>query len=257
MQEVINTDSCAITYLNRTDHCPDCGKDTGQAFMMGNISSNPRCTPCNEKAYAKFLQSKGETSEDDRFTTINEVIPPKFRNRDAEWLRKVQPALNPVLDWRPNREGRGVILEGPADAGKTTSLYMLMEELILSKGYKPAVTTAVMLGMDVTASYGNTKRNAKEVLEHYGYVSVLVIDDLGKEVIKDRFAEALFEILNIRGNYCRPTFVTTQLSPSKMGLRFEGKTEPEALMKRIYGDMDRIHLTQKLPRYEKQEEFAT
>jgi hypothetical protein len=251
--QLVNTDPWGITYLYHNDTCPDCGKDTGKAFMLGRARSNPRCNPCNNKAYAQFLKAKGETSEDDRYTTINDVIPPRFQGRDQEWIRKVQPQLIPLLDWKPNREGRGYIIDGPSDSAKTTAVFMLLEELIHSRGYKPVYVTAVMLGMDVTTSYGNTARNAKETIMHYATTPILFIDDLGKEVIKERFAEAMFEIMNIRGNYCRPTFITSQYSSSQIQQRFDGKTEPEALLKRIYGDMDRISLTSRCPRYQRQE----
>jgi len=257
LPQPVDTDPWQINYLNHNNTCPDCGRDTGKAFTLAGAPSNPRCNPCNDKAYAKFQKDKGESSDDIRFTVVEDVIPPRFQNRDKEWVRSKQPALIPVLEWRPNSEGRGLVVDGPPDSGKTTAVLMLLEDLILSRGYRPVFTTAVMLAMDVTTSHGSTSRNAKETLQHYGQIPILFIDDLGKEVIKDRFAEALFEIINIRGNYCRPTFITTQYSASRIAQRFTDKAEPDALLKRIYGDMDRISLAHGLPRYHKQETLNT
>lgn len=136
--------------------------------------------------------------------------------------------------------GRGIFYSGSTGVGKTHLAVSTLRELM-----KKDISTLAVRSSDLfnrlRESYNDQSGvKHRELMDLYTKVEILLIDDLGKTKPTDWTQEKLFQILDVRVNQNRPTFITCnytddelmeRLIPERSGDR---KTA-EAIVSRLRG----------------------
>ena len=242
--------------LDFESHCKDCGKSLGKAALFYGQPASDWCQVCSEKAYRENCCQQALKDPNSRLNKWINSCPPRCRHLDVEWMLHHQPEVQKVFEWEPNREGIGMYVYGPTGAGKTNAVFVILHRLVEARGYLPQYVEASYLGDQLTAASRSFEKERK-LISDYCNTPLLLIDDLGQEVITKRFREGLFKILNTRTNYLRPTFITSNRSPDELITRFEEAEQKqegvmsfdgqEAIYRRLFQNNRVLHLPQILP----------
>ncbi len=126
---------------------------------------------------------------------------------------KIMEYMN--TDWikRPGN----LILIGPAGVGKTHIATAFCHDA-LSKGHQ----TMFLSLFDLTAKMSKAK-NLYNLIEYYGKIPVLCLDELGYVIPSKEQADCIFQIISRRAEV-GTTIVTTNLIPSQWGKVFDTVT---------------------------------
>jgi DNA replication protein DnaC len=124
-----------------------------------------------------------------------------------------------------------LVLIGDAGLGKSHIAKSLCYEAIL-KGHPIAFITTFDLISKIKKSLHPTA-----LVDHYGRITVLCLDELGYTYHKKEDTDLIFQIISKRGEIC-PTLVTTNLIPKEWGSIFSGPAASAIL--------DRLSLNGKL-----------
>lgn len=112
-------------------------------------------------------------------------------------------------------ETANLVLIGDAGLGKSHLAKALCYEAIL-KGYPTAFITIFDLISKIKKS-----PHPATLVDHYGRIAVLCLDELGYTYHKKEDTDLLFQIISKRGEL-HPTLITTNLIPKEWGTIFSG-----------------------------------
>lgn len=118
--------------------------------------------------------------------------------------------------YRRNRDalidrGVGLVIHGPHGTGKTLVATILLKELV-REGYDCFATTFARCIEMYTDSWGDADKK-RQFFSRFMLSRVVLLDDLGKE-FRGKLSPTTFDyILRTRVQECRPTIVTSNLSP--------------------------------------------
>lgn len=112
-------------------------------------------------------------------------------------------------------EAANLVLIGDAGLGKSHLAKSLCYEAIL-KGYPTAFITT----FDLISKIKKTPHPAT-LVDHYGKIAVLCLDELGYTYHKKEDTDLLFQIISKRGE-AHSTLITTNLIPKEWGTIFSG-----------------------------------
>lgn len=115
-----------------------------------------------------------------------------------------------ILPWL-REPTEGMILAGKCGSGKTYMACALVRAVVES-GKKAAFINASDLYREIRCTYDTYNLGERFIMEHYCDAPMLVLDDIGAGSLSDYERRIFLNILNTRGNDCRPTVVTTNLS---------------------------------------------
>jgi DNA replication protein DnaC len=127
-----------------------------------------------------------------------------------------------------------VTLIGAAGEGKTRAAWMLLKRIHMTgkKVYGLTGTQLAKFAADQWHSRAEDKRNAEEAIDRCRSVSLLLIDDLGKQKFTERAELELYDILEYRTSHLRPTIVTAN-SDGKELLQMLSEDRGEPILRRI------------------------
>lgn len=118
-------------------------------------------------------------------------------------------------------KGYGLYIHGPVGTGKTSYACSLMKGWMRANPYgDPRFVTAPQL-MSVLASTYGTGVTQEQMMQSFTSCPMLVIDDLGKEVVDDRNASRFWRVINDRCANMLPTIITSQLMRSALLSEFD------------------------------------
>lgn len=197
--------------------------------------------------YAKYphgilnaLVSKG--SHDIKVHKPEEVaLDKKHKNKSFGFnLKKYIPknkeqenALNAVHKWRPG--DKSIFLFGTVGAGKTHLLKAMHDRIILSNHFKDKTIEYVLstqlasdladyktpdFSMVVWPSKEGSKSECK--LHTAKNVDIFFLEDLGQENTTEHFKSKLYEIIDHRINFKKPTFVDSNLTKEELVKAYGG-----------------------------------
>lgn len=133
----------------------------------------------------------------------------------------------PIAGKNINRNG--LMLVGDKGVGKTHLSAAIVNKL--------AATSYSVLYFTAAAMLSKVKEKFdSEVMELLKGVSLLVIDDLGKQQPTEWSVSTLFEIVNARYESCLPTVITSNYGAEELAARLTPKDDPitaEALVDRL------------------------
>lgn len=141
---------------------------------------------------------------------------------------------------------RNLYIVGEYGTGKTEAACAALRHAmsaIKPNGQHPVVRFVTLgeIKREVTATW-HTEGSESEVLSRYAGVSLLCIDDLGKELNSKPALDALFSVINARYNAMKPTIFTSQYGKelltqrcAKAGMDVE---DTQAVLRRIMEDCE-------------------
>ena len=107
------------------------------------------------------------------------------------------------------QDGTGLYIEGTNGTGKTHLAAAIAMQLMTEQKIPCICKTAGDLLLDIKSAYDAENVNEKQILQVYKDVSLLIVDDLGKEQCTDWSISTLYFIMNDRYENMLPTIITT------------------------------------------------
>ena len=207
------------TYLDPLFDCTDC-KDTG--YVTLESGRKEKCL-CFRKKELKFLYEQSNLQgvlATDHFSRLSYDY---CRGEDLEHLRGAVRISHNFVDAFPG-SGDNILFYGTVGTGKSFLSGCIANEL-LERGFSVVYFSAVSL-FETLARY-SFDANAKESLynfckELYNY-DLVIVDDLGTEVLSSFVTSQLFSLLNERELRHKSIIISTNLSLSELRDRYSDR----------------------------------
>ena len=222
-----------MTYKKAPDvewTCPECGKREMENEVLVAVSPHAICDECLVKLKrAEEGQSAEVVALQDK---IDNAIPPIYQTTDPErlpWKQRDQ-----VLAWKvpeDKTKAKGLWIVGDTRTGKTRTLCLLLKRLI--REGQQVRTFFHGAFPDQLLEVIRSERSFRAWKREIARADILVIDDLFSFKMTERVESSIFEILDERIAYYRPTLVTTQLTGKDARERFQSLKRCEAFFARI------------------------
>ena len=228
-------------YLDPIYTCPIC-KDTGYIDTR-------RCNCFRDKLInCLYLQSNlTNILEKENFNTFNLEYYSKDKqpNYDYSPYDNMKKVLNStkkfVEDFGTKSSNRGnILIFGEVGLGKTFLTNCIAKE-ILDKGHQVFYLSANELFQSILSPY--LMNQEKDLADLYKYVyncELLIIDDLGTELINSFTISNLFEIINQRNIQGKSTIISTNLDLEELKAKYSERIMSRLLdsynVYNIYGD---------------------
>jgi len=204
--------------------CPECGTSHQHNKYLAAVYKETVCDDC-ASVYAVDRAKEVEFKIPNK---AEEHIPKLYLDTDPNRLPYAQRYA--VENWS-KAKGRGLWLVGDTRTGKTRTLCLLLKKLI-DEGESVRVFFHGAFGDDLMEVM-RSERSYKKWKREIATAPILAIDDLFANKLTERAESSLFEILDERIAYDRPTFVTTQVAKQDAAKVFHSKTRHLAFFARI------------------------
>lgn len=183
----------------------------------------------------------------DRCRKWFKACPPILQRSD--WSRPVlQPnraAIDQVRNWRPGKDGRGLLISGPTGLGKSRAFWSLLHRLMVKEGVDVEIATAVDFFYELQAQIKFGSDCSARFIRQQVEVPILALDDLGQQAVtqaRTEWSEAsFFQIIDKRLGYRRPTIITTNLSAREMASHHHLRGDP--LVRRLVDSCELVRFT--------------
>lgn len=179
-----------------------------------------------EKRWQRLQEFSGKASQDHEYTFDNFPDPPKRLNKEI-----CAAFYEFANNYHPGDKTKGIYLWGRAGAYKTWLMLALVNRL--EQRRIPVLfirTDAIFRNFK---GYLNRKEPIDPIIETYGSVQVLAIDEFAQESATDFTVEVMFEIINARYTNGLPTFYTSNYDPEKVYERAVRKHQLEEKVEAI------------------------
>lgn len=196
-----------------TDLCPECQAE--------QEAKNEQARIAEQRAQAaQCLQRQVER----RFHMS--ALPPRYLTRTFDNYRAEtdgqMKALAVTKRYADNFDhcletGAGMILAGRPGTGKTHLACAIANQLIQEGRTALFITVAAMLRM-IRETYGNRDggKTEQQVINELRQIDLLIIDEVGVQRGTEAEEHLLFEVLNERNAYYRPTVMISNLNAKEM-----------------------------------------
>lgn len=135
-------------------------------------------------------------------------IPEEFRSADVEICGRDIVAYSNALQ---NGGYESLIIRGGVGTGKTTTGCAVLNRAVMRRPVR--FVTMARFKTLCTDVYVTRQRSKADVFDEYANVSLLMLDDLGKELVGPNTANTvllLWELIDHRKSEHKPTIITTQ-----------------------------------------------
>lgn len=204
--------------------CPKCG-DTG-------FINNKMCSCMKEALTLAGIESSGfagliaEQSFDNFSLDYYKKNPNHY-----EMMRKNLEYLKDYADSFDTKASQSILLMGGTGLGKT-HLSSAVAKKIIEKGNDVFYTGAIDLFSQFEIQKFKTYSNEpNELIERYFECDLLIIDDLGTEIINQFSVSTLYNLLNDRLSNKKPTIVSTNLSKEDIQKKYTDR-----ITSRMFGE---------------------
>lgn len=201
--------------------CGICGNDYDQATIDGIIDNRLYMARCGE-CLLRIDAEASEREENDRMIQIMKKrselleisrIPPSYVDFNFEIGNRN------LHSWVSLNSKESLWISGPTGAGKTRAVCAVgacrqIEYNIPVRFWRTSEMCRKLAGL-----YGDKIREADKMIDEICMVRILILDDLGKEVLTDRQGEILFEIIDRRYESNRQVWVTTNQTGDDLAAR--------------------------------------
>jgi DNA replication protein DnaC len=151
------------------------------------------------------------------------------------------PAISQkVLNWKPQKDGKGLLLVGPTGSGKSRTVYILLAGL-LNRHIFADIRPCVKLRHEIAkAAKSKFDTDREQLIGSMIEAPILYLDDLGQMSATDSAAEALLEIIEGRTIAGLPIIASTQFTGERFVGTFRHKETGQAIARRLF-DFCEIH----------------
>lgn len=220
------------------EQCEFCGKALHhEGFVFSNtvMMWSPYAERCDcEQAKKKWAEHDAEKEREEQEkkrqeqyelqqARINKLlgasgIGKRFQQRIFSTFKTDTPARAKAYqiakDYADNfaihmEDGTGLYIEGTNGTGKTHLAAAIAMQLMTEQKIPCICRTTGDLLMDIKAAFDKEGVTEQAILKVYKDVSLLVLDDLGKEQCTDWSISTLYSIINDRYERMLPTIITT------------------------------------------------
>jgi DNA replication protein DnaC len=201
------------TCRTRTVTCATCSvqfevtlyNELDERFLFGRT-----CNECQRKRDEEETRQRLEDKRRQENSILIEQIPPLYRKTDRS---KMDSKLLKVVDEFDLHSGEGLFISGDFGKQKTRACALLLERYCRAD-YSIRMIQSTDLAKHVAEQFSDeeqTREKAKNNLKSCRRAYALLIDDLGKERITERFEIELFSLIEFRTSNLRPTLYTSNL----------------------------------------------
>lgn len=192
-------------------------------FRGREILSN--CPQCQEELKAKEKEEERQAAASHRERVLSNTfmragIPPRYTTRTfdnfhadsdakAKALRIARNYSDNIYD--KHKTGAGLILSGRPGTGKT-HLACAVANSYIQKGDVLFVTVSAMVRMIRETYRRGSEKTEQEVINDLRDVSLLIIDEIGIQKGTESEEHLLFEVINERYGYYKPTILISNLN---------------------------------------------
>ena len=173
--------------------------------------NEPVCANCGGTGWRPEMQlgNKYVRCECLAERVIRAAIPPKYHRA---CLADFDPVFieTKIISWLGNPT-ESMVLIGEAGSGKTHLASAILRALF-EIGKKAKFCRASDLYLEIRQSYDGHDLGEMAIMARYCSTPMLILDDIGAGSLSDHERRILLDVLDRRGNDCRPTVVTTNLS---------------------------------------------
>lgn len=211
--------------------CVTCGEnpanvvwmDVPQGIACADMAKRPPvkrkfhlpCDECDSQADAKWEAAKRAEQQAEWLAKFEAVIPPRYQESDPA---RFPGAWRTVKQWQPTDE-KGLILIGETGRCKSRMLCRLARRLFVKNNIRVGYVTASDLAKTVRRQWSSNPRSsveAEKALNDLQTVSVLILDDLGKQSNSPAVEEAVFDLFEHRTSHIKPTLVAANMNGQEM-----------------------------------------
>ncbi|MCC8103538.1 MAG: ATP-binding protein [Clostridiales bacterium] len=246
-------------YLKMRYRCPDC-QDTGyigqekchcfrQAtidllYMQSNLRDNIR----GENFSAFSLEYYPETMKDPATGLTAAELAARALRECQRFVREFDGAGTPKgfqAEDQARSSGENLFLSGDTGLGKTFLSHCVANALLASTHSVIYFSAFRLFDLLADSSFGRAEESETSELERYIFAcDLLIIDDLGTELVNSFVASRLFLILNERILRRKSTMISTNLSLAAIAERYServlSRISSDYRMLRLIGDDIRI-----------------
>ena len=135
--------------------------------------------------------------------TLGQIVRPDLIDRAEKWVEKFSTSDTAMT---------GFYISGDTGTGKT-GLAMALALALADKGFLVECWTMTDLLLELRRSYAaDAEYHEWDYVQALTNCHLLVLDDLGQELIREHAAQTLYTVVNKRYNDCKPMIVTSNLS---------------------------------------------
>ncbi len=211
----------------------DCELCKGTGFVLDEkgVANICECVKKDEEAVLRALRIP-EKFKDAKLEDFSELGNSKKYPKGALIMSSI---LSFVKNFKEKslKEGRGLFFIGPPGVGKTRLSIAILKEIYLKNNVKGLFFDTKDLIFNLK-SLIDVKGNSK-FLRYVSRVKLLVLDDIGSEMLSDWNKDILLYLINTRYNSCLPTIYTSNLEieQTKQKVPLIGEKE-EYFLKNFY-----------------------
>ncbi len=122
-------------------------------------------------------------------------------------------------------DSKSLLFYGGTGLGKTFMSSCIAKEVV-GRGFSVVYDTAISIFTALEREkFRSISEEERRDLKRYEVCDLLIIDDLGTEMVTDFIRTALYQLINTRMNSGRPMIINTNLSPKEIGTRYSSQIE--------------------------------